>query len=57
MLKLALLNLQFDVLFLSHFNSTVGLLTVVDAWGSQVVFSQLFEVKEIHGGTWRPLEL
>ena len=57
MLKLALLILQFDVLFLSHFYSPVGLLSMVDTWGSQAVFPQLFEVKEIHGGTRRPLEL
>ena len=57
MLKLALLILQFDVLLLSHFYSPIGLLSMVDAWGSQAVLPQLFEVKEIHGGTWRPLEL
>lgn len=57
MLKLPLLILQFDVLLLSHFYSPIGLLSMVDAWGSQTILPQLFKVKEIHGGTWRPLEL
>ena len=57
MLKLALLILQFDVLLLSHFYGPIGLLSMVDTWWSQAVLPQLFEVKEIHGCTWWPLEL